>query len=229
MSDKQKKQTLERMDDAWDRMSADYAQRLKLDPSDEHYVALARQIPRTDRALEILDLGSGLGYQLDALMERLGRARFTCLDVSGKMLEGLMARLGRRAQRVTTRKQSYVKADLGDTLWDYVVSSLTVHHLVRPTKLALFGRIHAALKPGGLYVELDDVASPATEKRSLELYEQHIAGKEGDSIGEWNHNMNLTIPHERELLEQAGFAEVTVPWRNTDDEGFGRAVFVCRK
>jgi hypothetical protein len=106
-------------------------------------------------------------------------------------------------------------------------------HVIGPDRLrdglALFGRIHAALKPGGLYVELDDVASPATEKRSLELYEQHIAGKEGDSIGEWNHNMNLTIPHERELLEQAGFAEVTVPWRNTDDEGFGRAVFVCRK
>jgi len=227
---KTNKREWERMDAAWDRMSADYGERLRLSPADEHYHQLAGQLPATEQPLRLLDLGTGLGYQLDAIFERMPNLKVTSLDVSSQMLEKLRARLKPYASQIETRCESYVEADFGEALYHYAISSLTVHHLPRPTKLALFRQIRRALKPGGLYLELDDVATtPEQEAVGTRDYEKFIAQREGGVKGEWNHNMNFTVETECAVLEEAGYSRVEVPWRITYQNGYSRALFVCAK
>ena len=61
-------------------------------------------------------------------------------------------------------------ADLTDPLpagpFDLVVSALAVHHVDGPAKAALFGRVAAALQPGGRFV-LGDVVVPADPRDAV--------------------------------------------------------------
>jgi tRNA (cmo5U34)-methyltransferase len=73
------------------------------------------------------------------------------------MLDQARARLGDRAR--------YVVADLRDALpgggFCAIVSSLAIHHLDDAAKRDLFARVHVALKPGGVFVNAEQVAGPS--------------------------------------------------------------------
>jgi len=74
------------------------------------------------------------------------------------------ARARAAARAALADRARYVVSDLADPLpagpWDAVVSALAVHHLDDPAKRALFGRLHTALAPGGLFVNAEQVAGP---------------------------------------------------------------------
>lgn len=44
--------------------------------------------------------------------------------------------------------------------FDTIVSALSIHHLYDPEKAALFRRIYDALKPGGIFVNAEEVLAP---------------------------------------------------------------------
>jgi tRNA (cmo5U34)-methyltransferase len=174
---------LERMEEAWDRMSADYGERLGLAPDGPCYLALAQQIPETTEPIRLLDLGCGLGYELDGIFDRAPAARVTCIDISRKMLDKLEQRLTPFSKQIKLRHESYIDAELDEAAYDFVISSLTVHHLPRHTKLALFRKVRRALVPGGTYVELDDVADPERERLGQQWYEEYVAWTDTNSLG----------------------------------------------
>ncbi len=226
----EKERPPEKMEAAWDRMSADYGDRLNLAPSNQCYMELAKGLPQTPRELKILDLGSGLGYQLDQILLRVPNALITCVDMSKNMLTQLVDRLSKYKGQITTQHQSYVGADFGESHFDYVISSKTVHHLQRETKIELFRSIRRALKDRGDYLELDDIMSRKEQEIAAQKeYEKRFSSLEGAATGEWNHNLNCTIETEKKLLEESGFSQVEVPWHEFSDSGYGLAVFVCRK
>ena len=220
---------LEPMETAWDRMSADYAQRLKLAPTDAHYLAIAEQIPPADAPMEILDLGCGLGFELDAILGRAPHASIVAVDISQRMLDRLLQRLKPYARQIQCRHGSYVDLPPEPNRYDYVVSSLTMHHLPQPTKRDVFRRIRDCLKPAGRYLQADEVASPEQEKVGQAWYDEWVSHRPGGNRGDWNHNMPLTIEHESTLLRQAGFDPVLVPWTSIDNEGYGKALFVATR
>ena len=107
-------------------------------------------------AISVLDLGTGTGETLVAVLERHSGARAVGVDKSAPMLEAARARLGGRPVEL-------VASELADPLppgpFDLVVSALAVHHLEGPDKAALFARVAAVLRPGGRFV-LGDVVIP---------------------------------------------------------------------
>jgi tRNA (cmo5U34)-methyltransferase len=115
----------------------------------------------TGEVARVLDLGTGTGETLAAVLARHGRARALGVDKSPGMLDEARRRL---AALDAAGGVELVVADLADPLpegtFDLVVSALAIHHLDGPAKAELFTRIAAALRPGGRFV-LGDVVVPS--------------------------------------------------------------------
>jgi len=105
---------------------------------------------------DVLDLGTGTGETLVAVLERQAVGRAVGIDKSEGMLAAARERLAGRPVELTV-------ADLADPLpegpFDLVVSALAVHHLDASAKADLFVRVARALRPGGRFV-LADVVIP---------------------------------------------------------------------
>jgi SAM-dependent methyltransferase len=113
--------------------------------------------------LRVLDLGTGDGYLMGvARQERRGVTGIAC-DFSEEMLDHARARFA------ATGDVEVVRHDLDDPLpaewgaFDVVMSSFAIHHLVDDRKRALYGEVFELLVPGGVFFNLEHVASPSPE------------------------------------------------------------------
>jgi len=107
----------------------------------------------------ILDLGAGTGLLAERLLVRWPRARLVLLDLSDVMLDRARRRFAHLGPQVEVRTGDYLADPLGGP-HDAVVSALSIHHLPDPAKRALFRRAFAALRPGGWFVDADNVRAP---------------------------------------------------------------------
>jgi len=112
----------------------------------------------------VADLGCGDGILTRALLAAYPAAAATLVDFSEPMLTAARARL---ADRVPPPR--FVAADLAHSVWveavadrapfDVVVSGYAIHHLPDARKRTLYGEIGALLAPGGMFVNIEHVAS----------------------------------------------------------------------
>jgi SAM-dependent methyltransferase len=111
----------------------------------------------------VLDLGCGDGRLTALVLDARPAVRnAVVLDSSPAMLIRARARF-RDEPRVQV-----VEGDLADPIaplgaFDVVVSGFAIHHLADARKLALLHEIAAQLRPGGVYANLEVVASPTPE------------------------------------------------------------------
>jgi tRNA (cmo5U34)-methyltransferase len=154
----------------FERTAATYdADRAKLIPCFETFYGWAVElIPQG--STNVLDLGAGTGLLSAFVRARFPDAGLHLIDVSEAMLAKARQRLGEDA------RVSYLVADYSEALegrgYDAVVSALSIHHLEDEAKRTLFGRIHEALKRGGVFVNAEQVAGPTAglEARYKELW-----------------------------------------------------------
>ena len=149
----------------------------------------------------VLELGTGTGETSRRLLERLEDSELVGLDESAEMLDEAAKVLpAGRVQLVQGRLQD----PLPSGRFDLVVSSLAIHHLDAHEKPDLFGRIRAALAPGGRFV-LADVIVPDDRAHAL------IPLTPG-------YDKPSPLDDQLRWLRDAGFRSVDVAWRH------GRAV-----
>jgi tRNA (cmo5U34)-methyltransferase len=148
------------VEDAFNATSASYdVERTRLIPDyDSFYGWAARLVPAG--AERVLDLGAGTGLLASWVRQRLPLARLHLVDFSTPMLDLARARFA-GDDRVSFEVADYATGELGGA-WDVVVSALSIHHLEDEAKRELFGRVHAALKPGGAFVNAEQVLGPTT-------------------------------------------------------------------
>jgi tRNA (cmo5U34)-methyltransferase len=123
------------------------------------YGRLQAAVARATAGLDVssvLDLGTGTGETLAAVLAQHPAARAVGVDMN----EGM---LGEARARFAPGQVDLRVAGLADALpagpFDLVVSALAVHHLEGPDKADLFTRIGASLRSGGRFV-LGDVVIP---------------------------------------------------------------------
>ena len=105
-----------------------------------------------------IDLGVGTGALAAACLARAPRARVVGVDEDTDVMKLAAARLGARASFVTG---SFHRAPLPRC--DAAVASFALHHIrTRAAKAALYGRVHAALRPRGVLITVD--CQPATDR-----------------------------------------------------------------
>ena len=205
--------------DAVDRAApSDDQRRRKLVPCfDDFYAAVLTLLDdAVGRAPRVLDLGAGTGLLSAQVLERLPDARLTLVDLSEGMLDRAQLRFDRLpAGRVDIRVADYGEADLGGP-FDAVVSALSIHHLEDEAKRGLFRRVFEALRPGGIFVNADQVAGPTLARdahyRALWLLSVREAGVPDEELAaareRMTHDRLAPLAAQMAWLTEAGFAEV---------------------
>lgn len=125
---------------------------------------LLRQVPAD--SLTVLDIGCGDGVVLETIMRALPVARAIAFDGSPAMLEKAQVRfegLGLFAGLVDCVEGDFDQADWRDALpvhsFDAIVSAFAIHHSEDDRKRALYQEIHGMLRPEGVFVNIEHVAS----------------------------------------------------------------------
>jgi cyclopropane fatty-acyl-phospholipid synthase-like methyltransferase len=162
-------------------------------------------VPRTVR--RILDLGTGDGRLLSLVRLEYPNTEAVAIDFSATMLEAAGKRFAAESS------VSVISHNLDEPLpalgkFDAVISSFAIHHLGHERKQSLYVEIYALLNPGGVFCNLEHVASP-----TLRLHQEFL-----ERIGftvETEDPSNKLIDVETQLgwLREIGFVEVDCHWK----------------
>jgi len=169
---------------------------------------LVELVPRTAR--RILDLGAGDGRLLALLRLDRPESHGVVADLSPTMLDAARARFG------DDPLVEVVAHDLDTPLdvlgapgsFDAVVSCFAIHHCAHPRKRALYAEAFALLEPGGVFYNLEHVASPTPE-----LHEAFFAALGMTLADEDRSNQLLDVETQVAWLREIGFAQVDCFWK----------------
>lgn len=176
------------------------------------------------------DLGCGSGVLARAVLALHPRAQATLVDFSPPMLEA-----ARRELAGLDPEPRFVAADLAAPAWtgelrrdapfDLIVSSYAIHHLSDARKRQLYAEIFDLLGPGGLFVNVEHVASATPWLEAISddlmvdsLHAFHIRQGRATSREQVAHDFvqrpdkaaNILAPVEAQCgwLRQRGFVDV---------------------
>jgi tRNA (cmo5U34)-methyltransferase len=184
------------------------------------YLAKADRIPhRTEgestlleclppRVSRVLDLGSGDGRLLALVRLARPEASAVAVDFSETMLDRLRQRFTGDA------KVTVVAHDLDRPLpqslgsFDAVVSCFAIHHLSHARKRALYEEAYGLLSGGGVFCNLEHVASP-----SQAIHEQFLKALEVTPEDEDPSNKLLDVETQLGWLRAIGFTDVDCFWK----------------
>lgn len=224
--------------------TADFDQGIRqlLPHYDQMLGAIARCLPQTTK--RILELGCGTGELSLKVLKHCPRAELVAVDYSPRMLTAAQSKLQAAGygDRLT-----WIEADFGDwalghldsdpelaTPFDACVSSLAIHHLTNPMKLKLFQRVAQSLHPEGCFWNADPTPPPSPQlAEPYQAVREAWAAAQGTTLtavrarlgtserhGHSSHDHLASLAVHLDLLTQAGFAPLEVPWKY-----FGLAVF----
>jgi tRNA (cmo5U34)-methyltransferase len=172
-------------------------------------------IPKTAR--RILDLGTGDGRLL-ALVKSSWEAgenggdssagiEAVAVDFSPAMLDAARKRFaGDSSVTIVPHNLDHPLPALGT--FDAVVSCFAIHHLLHERKRALYAEIHDLLNPGGVFCNLEHVASPTPR-----LHEEFLRRIGYTVETEDPSNKLLDLESQLRWLREIGFADVDCHWK----------------
>lgn len=129
------------------------------------------------------------------------------IDFSPPMLKHLRQRF-RPEPRVQVMAQDLEQPLPALGTFDVVVSSFAIHHLPHPRKREMHQEVWTVLEPGGLFANLEHIASP-----SLALHERFLEALGIAAEQEDRSNQLLDVETQLRWLRETGFAEVDCYWK----------------
>ena len=188
-------------------------------PAYEEMLARAADAIAATKPKKVIDLGAGTGALAQAVLQRCEEATVELIDADAEMLNQARERLAPFAPRV----QYTVRAFQGPLpACDAVVASLALHHV--PTlaaKRTVFGAIHTALRPNGVFVNADATmpAEPSARRAEYETWAAHLISggiaeeRAYSHFAEWaDEDTYFPVEDELAALIDVGFT-ATCLWR----------------
>ncbi len=141
----------------------------------------------------VLDLGCGDGILTHNLLEIDNTISATLIDPSEDMLSRAKERLhgSGNISFIRTSFQDILKHDVLQHDFDFIVSSLAIHHLTIEEKKALFRMIYAHLHPGGYFMNIDVTLAPTVDLEEWYMKLWH----------EWMDERKAALGLERDLFD----------------------------
>lgn len=216
---------------AFNAAAADYDQlrRILIPCFDDFYGTAVGVIPFNRMApLRVLDLGAGTGLYSGMVQYAFPNAEFTLLDLASEMLEKAKTRFSKMGKSPRILTGDYVETDL-EGLYDLVISGLSIHHLSDSDKERLYQRIYNALKPGGMFINADQVLgkTPELEQRYRQQWLDSVRAL-GISDEElkaakkrMEYDRTATLDAQLGWLEAAGFQDIDCWYKNYSFAVFG--------
>jgi len=162
-----------------DARTYDRARRQLIPCFDDFYRTAVELIPfPSDAPLRVLDLGAGTGLLSAFVARAFPHARITLVDVAAEMLTVARERLAAESARFEFRVLDFSTAPLPGEV-DVIVSALAIHHLSDVAKQDLFRRCYAALRPGGAFINAEQVLgpTPAAEGRNRDAWLRQVRAR----------------------------------------------------
>ncbi len=174
---------------------------------------------------ELLDLGCGDGIVTAAIADTDPTMSATLVDGSGDMLKTAGERLSglKNARYVRASFEQILRQDNVGGRYDFIASSLAIHHLALDEKKSLFQYAYDHLKPGGYLVNIDVVLAPSEKLEQWYLFlwrdwieeRQRVLGIKGGQFGEIverykdnSDNKPDTLSDQLDALRSIGFKDV---------------------
>jgi len=217
--------------EAFNAAATDYDQlRRTLIPCfDDFYGTAVEMIPGDRTApLKVLDLGAGTGLYSGMVQAVFPNAEFTLLDIAAEMLQQAKARFHQLGKSPRILIGDYIKTDLGGP-YDLIISALSIHHLPDPDKACLYQRIYNALKPGGMFINAEQVLgrTPKLEQFYQQQWLDNVRnrGISDEHLRAAQHRMTYdrlaTLDAQLQWLEAAGFENVDCWYKHFSFTVFG--------
>ena len=203
----------------------------------EQLETLCQLLPETQGSSHprVLDIGCGDGILLETVLRHWNDAVGVGLDGSEAMLDLARLRLG----ALNLRVENLFLADFNDISWrdclgyrkfDAVISGFAIHHSEDLRKRQLYQEIFELLNPGGVFVNIEHVASasPHGERLFDRLFAAHIVrmklsngeATDFDTVLREHENRldksaNRLAPVETQLqwIRDIGYADVDCYWK----------------
>ncbi|MEH1884305.1 class I SAM-dependent methyltransferase [Nostoc sp.] len=217
--------------EAFNSAAGDYdnLRRILIPCFDDFYKTAVEIIPGDWTApLKVLDLGAGTGLYSGMVQSVFPNAEFTLLDLAPEMLEKAKFRFSKMGKSPQILIGDYIETDLGDS-YDLIISALSIHHLSDFDKELLYQRIYDILKPGGIFVNADQILGKTADLE--ELYRQHwLDSIRANGILEedlkaaqkrMEYDRMATLDIQLRWLEAAGFQNVDCWYKNFSFAVFG--------
>jgi tRNA (cmo5U34)-methyltransferase len=173
---------------------------------DEGYGVLLELLP--ERVGRVLDLGCGDGEVVGRVLEARPGAQAVAADFSEEMLRRVRDRF------VEALNVRIVEHDLDVPLpeewgtFDAVVSAFAIHHVVDDRKRALYAEVYDRLAPGGIFLNLEHVASPTPELHEAFLTALGTTLEDDDPS-----NQLAPVGLQLGWLREIGFEQVDCHWK----------------
>ncbi len=179
----------------------------------------------SNRNNRILDLGCGDGIVTHNLISVDETVSATLVDASEEMLKKAKERLNtfNNINYIHATFQDIITDGLPEPEYDFIVSSMAIHHLTQHEKRDLLSMIHSHLREGGFFLNIDVIVAPTSslenwymliwrewmdEKRAeLDLFNENSM----DVIKRYKdakENQPDTIEEQLNALNEIGFSEV---------------------
>ena len=172
----------------------------------EAYGVLFEVLPA--RVNRVLDLGTGDGNTLELVLDAYPGATGVGVDFQDEMLERARKRFDGVAG-VEIRRHDLdapLPADLGE--FDAVVSSFAIHHLAPDRQRELYGEIFDRLVSGGVFANVEHVASTTTRRHEEFLYAIGSSPEQDDPS-----NKLVAVETHLAWLEASGFSDGECLWK----------------
>ena len=192
----------------------------RLIPGYEEMVAVAAREATRTSPHRVVDLGAGTGALSEAILQANRSSHVQLIDIDREMLFQARDRLSGCGARVQFTEMSFLEPlpPCGAA-----VASIALHHVRSITaKRTLYRRIHAAVEPGGAFVNADAAmaADPAKTEAIWRSWIDHMGAHGIDEDGARRHfaqwaeeDTYFTLEEELEAVDDAGF-ETSCVWRH---------------